>query len=80
MFVVKDLSHLFVDSERGKELQWAKKGYVVWPCSMFTEITQNVNSAEQLWRTTMYFAFLDHVNNEFERRFPEDQRQMMLDQ
>jgi len=24
----------------------------------------NVNSAEQLWRTTMYFAFLDHVNNE----------------
>ena len=37
----------------------------------------NVNSAEQLWRTTMYFAFLDHVNNELERRFPGDQQQMM---
>ena len=24
----------------------------------------NVNSAEQLWRTTMYFAFIDNVNNE----------------
>ena len=24
----------------------------------------NVNSAEQIMRTTMYFAFLDHVNNE----------------
>ena len=40
----------------------------------------NVNSAEQLWRTTMYFAFLDHVNNELERRFPGDQQQMMLGQ
>ena len=29
----------------------------------------------------MYFAFLDHVNNnELERRFPDDQRQMMLGQ
>ena len=28
----------------------------------------------------MYFAFLDHVNNELERRFPGDQRQMMLGQ
>jgi len=34
----------------------------------------NANSAEQLWRTTMYFAFLDHVNNELERTFPGDQR------
>jgi hypothetical protein len=34
----KDHSHLFVDSKRGIELQWAKKGCVVWPCSMFTEI------------------------------------------
>ena len=25
----------------------------------------------------MYFAFLDHVNNELERRFPGDQQQMM---
>jgi hypothetical protein len=40
----------------------------------------NVNSPQQLWRTTMYFAFLDHVNNELERRFPGDQRQMMLGQ
>ena len=40
----------------------------------------NVNSAKQLWRTIMYFAFLDHVNNELERRFPDDQRQMMLGQ
>ena len=24
----------------------------------------NVNSAEQLWQTTMYFAFFDNVNNE----------------
>ena len=31
-------SHLFVDSKHGKELQWAKKSCVVWPCSMFTEI------------------------------------------
>jgi hypothetical protein len=38
----------------------------------------NVNSAEQLWRTTMYFTFFDHVNNELECRFPGDQRQMML--
>jgi hypothetical protein len=37
----------------------------------------NANSAEQLWRTTMYFSFLDHVNNELERRVPGDQRQMM---
>jgi hypothetical protein len=35
----------------------------------------NVNSAEQLWRTTMYFAFLDHVNNELNHIFPGDQRQ-----
>jgi hypothetical protein len=28
----------------------------------------------------MYFAFLGHVNNELERRFPGDQRQMMLGQ
>jgi hypothetical protein len=28
----------------------------------------------------MYFAFLDHINNELERRFPGDQRQMMLGQ
>jgi hypothetical protein len=28
----------------------------------------------------MYFAFLDHVNNEPERRFPVDQRQMMFGQ
>jgi hypothetical protein len=40
----------------------------------------NVNSAEQFWRTTMYFAFPDYVNNELERRFPGDQRQMMLGQ
>jgi hypothetical protein len=40
----------------------------------------NVNFAEKLWRTTMYFAFLDHVNNELERRFPGDQQQMMLGQ
>jgi hypothetical protein len=40
----------------------------------------NVNFAETLWRTTMYFAFLGHVNNEVERRFPGDQRQMMLGQ
>ena len=40
----------------------------------------NVNFAEKLWRTTMYFAFLGHVNNELERRFPGDQRQMMLGQ
>jgi hypothetical protein len=40
----------------------------------------NVNSAEQLWRTTMYFAFLDHVNNELNHIFPGDQRQMMLGQ
>ena len=26
----------------------------------------------------MYFVFLDHVNNELERTFPGDQRQMML--
>jgi hypothetical protein len=38
----------------------------------------NVNSVEQLWRTTMSFAFLDHVNNELERTFPGDQSQMML--
>jgi hypothetical protein len=25
----------------------------------------------------MYFAFLGHVNNELERRFPGDQQQMM---
>jgi hypothetical protein len=42
--------------------------------------TANVNSAEQLWRTTMYFTFFDHVNNELECRFPGDQRQMMLGQ
>ncbi|CAG2233315.1 unnamed protein product [Mytilus edulis] len=39
-----------------------------------------VDSAEQLWRTTIYFAFLDHVCTEMERRFPHDQRQMMLGQ
>ncbi|VDI78851.1 Hypothetical predicted protein [Mytilus galloprovincialis] len=39
-----------------------------------------VGSAEQLWRTTIYFAFLDHVCTEMERRFPHDQRQMMLGQ
>jgi len=32
----------------------------------------NVNFAEQLWRTTMYFAFLGHVNNELECRFSGD--------
>ena len=40
----------------------------------------NVNFAEQLLRTTMYFVFLGHVNNELERRFPGDQRQIMLGQ
>ena len=28
----------------------------------------------------MYIAFLDHVNNKLERKFPGDQRQMMLGQ
>ena len=48
---------------------------------MFTKITQMPilpnNYGEQLWRTTMHFAFLDHVNNELEHRVPGDQRQMM---
>ena len=43
-------------------------------------VNPNANSAEQLWRTTMYFAFLDHVNNELECIFPGDQWQMMLGQ
>jgi hypothetical protein len=38
----------------------------------------NVNSVEQLWRTTMSFAFLDHVNNELERTFPGDQRHITI--
>ena len=40
----------------------------------------NVNFAEELWRTTMCFGFLYHVNTELERRFPGDQRQIMLGQ
>ena len=40
----------------------------------------NVNSSEQLWRTTMYFTFLDHLSNELERTFPGDQRQLLLGQ
>ena len=39
-----------------------------------------VNSAEQLWRITMYFAFFDNVNNELEHKIPGDQWQMMLGQ
>ncbi|VDI15621.1 Hypothetical predicted protein [Mytilus galloprovincialis] len=44
------------------------------------EITQLLIRPKQLWRTTIYFAFLDHVCTEMERRFPHDQRQMMLGQ
>lgn len=40
----------------------------------------NVNTAEQLWRATIYYAFLDHVCTELERRFPREQRKMMLGQ
>jgi hypothetical protein len=37
-------------------------------------------SSEQIWRTTMYFAFLDHLSNELELTFPGDQRQILLGQ
>ncbi|CAC5359776.1 unnamed protein product [Mytilus coruscus] len=40
----------------------------------------NVDSAEQLWRVSIFYAFLDHVCTELERRFPQEQRQMMMDQ
>ena len=47
---------------------------------MFTEMTQMSILPNNYGDTIMYFAFLDHVNNELERRFPGDQRQMMLGQ
>ena len=37
-------------------------------------------SSEQIWRTTMYFSFLDHLSNELELTFPGDQRQILLGQ
>lgn len=40
----------------------------------------NVNTAEQLWRATIYYAFFDHVCTELERGFPREQRQIMLGQ
>ncbi|CAG2222785.1 unnamed protein product [Mytilus edulis] len=40
----------------------------------------NVDSAEQLWRVSIFYAFLDHVCTELERRFPQEQRQLMMGQ
>lgn len=40
----------------------------------------DVESAEQLWRVSIFFAFLDHVCIEMERRFPKEQQQLMMGQ
>ena len=47
---------------------------------MFTEITQMSMLPNNYGEQQCTFAFLDHVNNEPERRFPVDQRQMMFGQ
>lgn len=39
-----------------------------------------LDDRDNLWKATIYHAFLDHVYPELERRFPREQRQMMLGQ